>query len=1352
MEPDPRATAEREDKRTEPEILLPDFRAEASFSVFDSHAGRLGRRRWQVTVLQPQETNAEEVHSDFPPCLFSLGVVFGSNSQQDRQQHSCAAQAAEQLPVLLSSASSSENDDTCGVVIGAASDGGQLGCDNISLGIRSDLLVVRNGKLTSQWHNLVPPILRSAAQSHAATLKKIKKYSSSSSSSSSSIPPKQQQLMSACPMSPFPPTFALRGGDTVTFEVDPADGTLSVWNNDIFYGVAVCDLRLRLDGRHAEHQQVQPAVSVAWGCHMAPEATTPAHFLLPSLSVRSASRAHKQSGKGHTDSATEKHAFVGKTTLHTRHPFLRQPPTPYFSNSSRGDRSGRSGYRDDGRVSAALPFVFRLAQCGAALDYKVGGAGAASDNAAWRAVILAVDGTSPSSNVAPPDLGALLLDAIAQHDRDCTVFNFEVSARETSTPRPIMPPGQLLWVDPTRMLSSSIDSSVLSSPSSSSQLFFASCKASAFASWSSAAIFSSMDRLALRSQIVSLCQALTTADSRASLLRLLGTWPYLSVPCSAAESTAEAAEAHHFPASVLSPPTLSELGGLRCLRRLLLLVAPRPTANEIFRFSVEGTTDHSSLSKHTDSEDFNSLNSLRPLLMWILSGEATATAGSKGKEGQDASVTQFLVAECAAHILHAASSSTSGNSGILPAVLSSDRDMLSRPSLALASFLLGLLLDTGVLRLRDISVLVRSLHVFVHKTDGVDRVEGTRLLLTVVTHANTTYLSNNASVSVWLGEHAFSRRMQAWTDALWTRAHRCTKLLPRLIELALACHGLSPASFSVTFPSMVSTPWFKYATALDSTLEGFLSGEKTAVEAIHTDNDGQCIMFSEEADAQLVSLVNKYAKNRVCLTPAPPMPALSPTHAAAATDRVGVGEIGAEETSEVETQQQEEQRQGQHEHHEVGRQTQEAPETYFASLAAFAGDAQASYTKGDEGAKSKRILAHEIPVAEFPLTSSSVREDYPALWKFPEAALRARVKRLHALNVHVTRNLTVVLALTAAREVCRNNAAAKAPLPTLGQKLRRMRALLYADTKMPIWAKALRSSNVSATSYPPWHVGGSAIGDERSEEDSNESDRHCWDRHREGRAAAYPLFADSSASGSGDGGVASLFRTRNSTLRVSRQFVRPSITIDRLSSMTSTSASITAPYEDDTARRRQSSSGSVVTVAATATTTTTATSTAGSSQRHSQIERLRSVVEGSRPQPRIEPSEQSQLMRGTVFGQTWRALRAVDPRSLRQIDRAWHVRFSGEAAVDAGGPYRETLSQIVAELTGYAMGTIGSLAPVEEAAEPADAVATQGKLPVSDSLFVPTPNGRRQVSTMIFVLETDACARALRFCATHLTL
>ena len=69
----------------------------------------------------------------------------------------------------------------------------------------------------------------------------------------------------------------------------------------------------------------------------------------------------------------------------------------------------------------------------------------------------------------------------------------------------------------------------------------------------------------------------------------------------------------------------------------------------------------------------------------------------------------------------------------------------------------------------------------------------------------------------------------------------------------------------------------------------------------------------------------------------------------------------------------------------------------------------------------------------------------------------------------------------------------------------------------------------------------------------------------------------------------------------------------------------------------------------------------------------------------------------SVFGQTWSQLQFILPIRLRQLDRAWHVNFTGEHSVDVGGPYREVLSEMISELQEKHV-----------------------------QLFVPTPNHRNQ--------------------------
>jgi len=63
---------------------------------------------------------------------------------------------------------------------------------------------------------------------------------------------------------------------------------------------------------------------------------------------------------------------------------------------------------------------------------------------------------------------------------------------------------------------------------------------------------------------------------------------------------------------------------------------------------------------------------------------------------------------------------------------------------------------------------------------------------------------------------------------------------------------------------------------------------------------------------------------------------------------------------------------------------------------------------------------------------------------------------------------------------------------------------------------------------------------------------------------------------------------------------------------------------------------------------------------------------------RGEPPSDETLL-GTIFGQCFKAL-DKECDALRQKDRAWHVDFQGEHAIDAGGPYREMLTSVIEEL------------------------------------------------------------------------
>jgi hypothetical protein len=53
---------------------------------------------------------------------------------------------------------------------------------------------------------------------------------------------------------------------------------------------------------------------------------------------------------------------------------------------------------------------------------------------------------------------------------------------------------------------------------------------------------------------------------------------------------------------------------------------------------------------------------------------------------------------------------------------------------------------------------------------------------------------------------------------------------------------------------------------------------------------------------------------------------------------------------------------------------------------------------------------------------------------------------------------------------------------------------------------------------------------------------------------------------------------------------------------------------------------------------------------------------------------------GSFFLEMYKQLRNIDTRRFRQEEQAWTVKFYNEGAEDAGGPYRESIAQMCAEL------------------------------------------------------------------------
>lgn len=81
-----------------------------------------------------------------------------------------------------------------------------------------------------------------------------------------------------------------------------------------------------------------------------------------------------------------------------------------------------------------------------------------------------------------------------------------------------------------------------------------------------------------------------------------------------------------------------------------------------------------------------------------------------------------------------------------------------------------------------------------------------------------------------------------------------------------------------------------------------------------------------------------------------------------------------------------------------------------------------------------------------------------------------------------------------------------------------------------------------------------------------------------------------------------------------------------------------------------------------------------------------------------------------IFLQGFRNLHNVDPVRLRHSEKAWEVKFEGEGADDAGGPYRESLTQFCLDARRPALGLF---IPTEN---------QKGKVGLNQDRFVPDPN------------------------------
>ena len=120
---------------------------------------------------------------------------------------------------------------------------------------------------------------------------------------------------------------------------------------------------------------------------------------------------------------------------------------------------------------------------------------------------------------------------------------------------------------------------------------------------------------------------------------------------------------------------------------------------------------------------------------------------------------------------------------------------------------------------------------------------------------------------------------------------------------------------------------------------------------------------------------------------------------------------------------------------------------------------------------------------------------------------------------------------------------------------------------------------------------------------------------------------------------------------------------------------------------------------------------ASSSSIASQSSSLRSAGISSPSISFAPPSSSSQQQQQgeLLFAQGFRNLRYVDPARMRHSDKAWEVKFEGEGADDAGGPYRESLTLFCIDVQ---RPSLGLFIPTEN---------QKGKIGLNQDRFVPDP-------------------------------
>jgi hypothetical protein len=223
---------------------------------------------------------------------------------------------------------------------------------------------------------------------------------------------------------------------------------------------------------------------------------------------------------------------------------------------------------------------------------------------------------------------------------------------------------------------------------------------------------------------------------------------------------------------------LKQLGGMRTLRQLLLIIAPRRSIKNEY-FFMNGISGNATM--------YESLNTMRPLLLSILNNHV-----------QTNYFKLFLLSECVNHLISASHPTitttqerivkkTTDDKGVERDKSDfynyNDRTALTTPNIRFVNYLLCLLweaekrnhdnanhdsssssssssrgMKNKIWSNNEIKMILNSLHVYIQSTDGFTRIDGIHLLISFLEeiHAFEKYYHDNTSTSN-------SRKRRHWT-------------------------------------------------------------------------------------------------------------------------------------------------------------------------------------------------------------------------------------------------------------------------------------------------------------------------------------------------------------------------------------------------------------------------------------------------------------------------------------------------------------------------------------------------------------------------------------------------------------